>query len=402
MYGIVKTPNEGNDLLRRWLEGSANRFEENRLDEAASRDSFLAEALEGYRHLEAKDHEATLRSLNKRLSRRSRPSISWGTGLRVAAAVAVLVVAAWGVWRVTRSIDQSGSLAQDTAPMVKTEPRPSTPAPSSAPEAEKAQPPARASKAKKAAPVPSAPSSIPPGEPVKILDLPSAFKEDAEAKTSRQVDAVEYRATASRGEMSVPAGVPSMGPLAGKVTDEQGKPLPNVEIGWENQRIATRSDANGNFLIPQDSGSKTLVFLKDGKTTSFMPLEASPFTVVLGNQASPPEAMARSTAKFASPESPKATQAVKTPSPEEGFPALNSYIQRNLRYPALALQSRIEGAVAVEFSIPASGIPSDFKLLENPGYGLDLEAIRLLENGPKWIAAFPGQRYVYTVVFKLP
>lgn len=133
-----------------------------------------------------------------------------------------------------------------------------------------------------------------------------------------------------------------------------------------------------------------------------MPLEASPFTVVLGNQASPPEAMARSTAKFASPESPKATQAVKTPSPEEGFPALNSYIQRNLRYPALALQSRIEGAVAVEFSIPASGIPSDFKLLENPGYGLDLEAIRLLENGPKWIAAFPGQRYVYTVVFKLP
>ncbi|MBK7477692.1 MAG: TonB family protein [Haliscomenobacter sp.] len=87
---------------------------------------------------------------------------------------------------------------------------------------------------------------------------------------------------------------------------------------------------------------------------------------------------------------------------KEDSPAFNAYIQRNVRYPALALQSRVEGAVAVEFSIPAAGIPSDFQLLENPGYGLDLEAIRLLQNGPRWIAAFPGQRYVYTVVFKLP
>ncbi len=394
----MKTQKEGNDLLRRWLEGSANRFEENRLEEAASHDPFLAEAVEGYRHLESKDHEASLRTLNKRLSRRSRPSIFWATGLRAAAAVALLVVAAWAVWRVTRPLGPPDSVAQNVAPLVETEPEPSTPAPSRTPEAKKAPEAAIASKTQKATPGKPAPSPMPSKEPVKILDLPSAFKEETEAEASREGEATAFRSAASQA----PATKPLPGALTGKVTDEQGNPLPNVDIGWENQGLATRSDANGNFLLPQDSGSKILVFLKDGKTTSFMPPETSPFTVVLGNQASPPEAMARSRAKFASPESPKAAPVVKTPAPEGGFPALNNYIQRNLRYPALALQSRIEGAVAVEFSIPASGIPSDFKLLENPGYGLDLEAIRLLENGPKWVAAFPGQRYVYTVVFKLP
>ncbi|MBK8042076.1 MAG: carboxypeptidase-like regulatory domain-containing protein [Haliscomenobacter sp.] len=394
----MKTPNEGNDLLRRWLEGSANRFEENRLDEAASHDPFLAEAMEGYRHLESKDHEASLRALNKRLSRRSRPSISWATGLRAAAAVAVLVVVAWAVWRITRPLGPSNSLAQDAAPLDKIQQEAPAPAPSSTPEAKKAPEPAIASKTKKATPAKPAPSPMPSEEPVKILDLPSAFKEETEAEASRKEEATAFRSAASRA----PAIMPLQGTLTGKVIDEQGNPLPNVDISWENQGLATRSDAEGNFLIPQDAGSKTLVFSKDGKTTSFMPREGAPFTVVLGNQAGHSVAMTRSTAKFASPESPKAAPVVKTPAPEGGFPALNNYIQRNLRYPALALQSRVEGGVAVEFSIPASGIPSDFKLLENPGYGLDLEAIRLLENGPKWVAAFPGQRYVYTVVFKLP
>ncbi|MBK8878151.1 MAG: hypothetical protein IPN74_06255 [Haliscomenobacter sp.] len=133
----MKTPKEGNDLLRRWLEGSANRFEENRLDEAASRDPFLAEALEGYRSLASKDHEETLHVLNKRLGRRSRPSISWSTGWRVAAALAVLVVVAWAVWRVSDPFGQSDSLAQDTAPLTKTQPAPQRQLPSSSPEEKK-------------------------------------------------------------------------------------------------------------------------------------------------------------------------------------------------------------------------------------------------------------------------
>ncbi|MBK7477691.1 MAG: carboxypeptidase regulatory-like domain-containing protein [Haliscomenobacter sp.] len=316
----MKTPKEGNDLLRQWLEGWANRFGENRLDEAASRDPFLAEALEGYRSLASKDHEETLHVLNKRLGRRSRPSISWSTGWRVAAALAVLVVVAWAVWRVSDPFGQSDSLAQDTAPLTKTQPAPQEPASSEALEEETKTAPPIASKAKKARPVKPAPAPIPSEGPVKILDLPTAFKEEAQPKASRQEEASEYRTTASRGEPPVPAAVALADPLAGKVTDEQGRPLSNVEVGWENLRIATRSDANGNFLIPQDSDSKTLVFRQNGKTTSFTPQQASPFTVVLGNQASPPEAMARSMAKSVSPESAKTALAVHTPAPEGGFP----------------------------------------------------------------------------------
>lgn len=392
----MKKVKEGNDLLRRWLEGSANRFEEHRLDKAAEQDPFLAEALEGYRSLAPKDHEATLRIVEKRLSRRSKPYIVLGAGLRIAAAMAVLLGAAWAVWQVSRPARPSDSLAQDTTPLVETQPEQKTPEASPAPEVKPPPAPVIALKEKKVSPALPAPPASQPEGPVKILDLPTAFTEEADMKASRQAE----RTAESKGEVAAAA---FSGLLTGKVTDEQGNPLPNIEVGWENLRLTTRSDQNGNFLIPQEPGANTLVFLQNGKSTSFSPpQQAYPFTVVLGNQAGPSEAMARSLAKSVSPESPKTVPAVRTPVPEGGFPAFNVYILRNLRYPALALQSRIEGAVVVEFSIPASGIPSDFQLLENPGYGLDLEAIRLLENGPRWTAAFPGQRYVFTVVFKLP
>ena len=77
-----------------------------------------------------------------------------------------------------------------------------------------------------------------------------------------------------------------------------------------------------------------------------------------------------------------------------GQEALQRYMQKNLRYPSLALRNNIEGKVYISFTVMADGSVADVQVLKGLGYGTDEEAARVVKNMPAWK---PGQQNKHAV-----
>ena len=89
------------------------------------------------------------------------------------------------------------------------------------------------------------------------------------------------------------------------------------------------------------------------------------------------------------------------PSFPGGARELMKYLNKNLRYPALAKETGIQGKVFITFVVEKDGSVTDVSVLRGIGGGCDKEAIRVVESMPNWI---PGrQRNVLVRVrFNLP
>lgn len=69
-----------------------------------------------------------------------------------------------------------------------------------------------------------------------------------------------------------------------------------------------------------------------------------------------------------------------------GMDAWAKYIQRNLRYPAIAQEEGIQGKVFLSFVVEKDGSITDVKVIRGIGYGCDDEAVRVIKKSPKWKA----------------
>jgi len=63
-----------------------------------------------------------------------------------------------------------------------------------------------------------------------------------------------------------------------------------------------------------------------------------------------------------------------------GSQALKKFIQTNLKYPAQAIKSRIEGDVFIKFKVNPMGEVFSAKVVSGIGYGCDMEAIRVVNK----------------------
>ena len=77
------------------------------------------------------------------------------------------------------------------------------------------------------------------------------------------------------------------------------------------------------------------------------------------------------------------------PQPQGGFHAFMTYLSKNMNYPNLALRTKVQGKVFVQFVVNKDGSLGDFKVVKGIGAGCDEEAIRVLKSAPKWI---PGKQ----------
>ena len=84
------------------------------------------------------------------------------------------------------------------------------------------------------------------------------------------------------------------------------------------------------------------------------------------------------------------------PIPAGGMAGWSSYLSANLGYPTTARRKGIEGTVIVAFVVNTDGTVSDFELLRGIGGGCDEEAIRIVENSPKWTPGMQGGQSVRT------
>jgi protein TonB len=67
-----------------------------------------------------------------------------------------------------------------------------------------------------------------------------------------------------------------------------------------------------------------------------------------------------------------------------GEAALHQYIAKSIKYPVIAQENGIQGRVYVSFVINAKGEVTNIKIARGVDPALDKEAIRVIQNMPKW------------------
>ena len=91
-----------------------------------------------------------------------------------------------------------------------------------------------------------------------------------------------------------------------------------------------------------------------------------------------------------------------------GMSELMKFIQKNMRYPKIAIKKAIEGRVICQFTVTKDGSIEDIIVVRGLHKSLDKEAVRIIKKMPKWK---PGKnyksevqdfKYTIPVTFKLP
>lgn len=67
-----------------------------------------------------------------------------------------------------------------------------------------------------------------------------------------------------------------------------------------------------------------------------------------------------------------------------GMKAWTKFIQKNLRYPPMAMDQGKQGKVFISFVVEKDGSVSNVTVVKGIGYGCDEEAMRVISKSPKW------------------
>lgn len=84
-----------------------------------------------------------------------------------------------------------------------------------------------------------------------------------------------------------------------------------------------------------------------------------------------------------------------------GEAALLAYVNKNVKYPSIALEQELQGTVLVRFVVQKDGSVGDVKVLKSLSKECDREAIRVVKSLPRFTPARMQGRAV-PVYFKLP
>lgn len=72
---------------------------------------------------------------------------------------------------------------------------------------------------------------------------------------------------------------------------------------------------------------------------------------------------------------------------QNGFRGTENYFYSQMKYPLEALVENIQGTVRVSFIVNENGDIRDAQIVDGLGYGIDEEALRVVENMPNWHSA---------------
>lgn len=89
------------------------------------------------------------------------------------------------------------------------------------------------------------------------------------------------------------------------------------------------------------------------------------------------------------------------PSFKGGTSALNSYLSKSIRYPTMAQEEGIEGKVIIQFVVDRDGSISNPVVVRSAHPQLDKEALRVIQNMPRWEPGRQGGKAV-RVKFTVP
>jgi len=85
-------------------------------------------------------------------------------------------------------------------------------------------------------------------------------------------------------------------------------------------------------------------------------------------------------------------------SPVGGWNNFKQYLRSNLRHPAEAGGGKVSGRVVVGFTVNADGSLGDVRVLKSLSRATDAEALRLVQQGPRWQPAKAGPQPVRVTI----
>lgn len=195
--------------------------------------------------------------------------------------------------------------------------------------------------------------------------------------------------------------------INGQVLDPAGAPLKGVLVVTPGERVGTVTNDNGQYKILLDDNVKDLQFQRTGFAPQrvSLPDNGDFISVTLGESSATIAQLSETSAqvrnrKKANPQVTGTLSEDNVAQPMVSSRRFERYLQRRLQYPEEALEKGITGEVVLSFSILPNGDLKDIQTLQGPGAGLNQEAIRLLQEGPKWRITNSDDKNI-TIIYRL-
>jgi TonB family protein len=418
--------------IEKYLKGELTPAEMFALEEQALRDPFLAEALEGASQIKPHELEADLKKLQHtladRVQRKPEKVVAfWVWPARIAAGLLLLIVSTIVVVTLTtrhspeedlalnkpsnpaaeNQDDEKGHTLSDSIEKgddkLLSQSKPTeavtTPAPRDEP-SEAAEIPAASPVIEKEAP--RSPTETRSNDKAKIVDE-SIEEEIAQANPQPAAAAGELKKSEA-GRMSVRKKDSRKESAAGAATDrsaqdeaipdrivkgqvvaKDGTGLPGVNVMVKGSNLGTVTDAAGNYQISIGRDASSLVFSFIGFTAAEVPATQLDKPIQLNEDLTSLSEVVVTGYGVSTSDDSETTYEMAAPA--GGRRAFKQYLEKNLRYPAVAMEKKVEGKVTIQFTVEATGQLSDFKVVKGIGSGCDEEVIRLIQQGPTWAPA---------------
>jgi periplasmic protein TonB len=160
--------------------------------------------------------------------------------------------------------------------------------------------------------------------------------------------------------------------------------MPRVTLETEKEpiRIVPPSDSSVQIGNKNIEGEKTTAYIPPSVPTVSLP--------------PPPEKNDKKVV-----EDPEFIVVEQQPEFKDGLKALYRFLSDNIKYPAVARESSIEGTVYVGFVVGRDGTIRDVAVKRGLGGGLNEEAVRVIQLMPKWNPGKQNGKAV-SVAFTLP
>jgi TonB family protein len=189
---------------------------------------------------------------------------------------------------------------------------------------------------------------------------------------------------------SAGADAPAGKTISGRVLDAAGQPLPGVTVLLKGTTQGTVTDQEGKYSLPLPPGleAATLAYNAIGYTGQEKKVSAQDLAAVDVSLAADTRSLSEVAVMGYGKDSKSAAAA--DASPVGGWNHFKQQLQANLRHPAEAGGRKVSGRVVVGFTVNADGSLGDIRVLKSLSPATDAEALRLLQQGPRWQPASAG------------
>jgi hypothetical protein len=372
--------------LKKWIDGSLTAREEQQLEQAARKDGFLRDALEGLRSQPGEEHELRLSRLRKKIqpSEKERPKgMIIPLALRRIAATALLVLALGSIWWLNRPATEQVSMTDpaeierpveteaEAIPKEEIQEAPPKPPTIETPQiAEKKQAPSTTS-----TPEPSTPTQTPQN-----YHFEEATIEQTEEAPPPAVADRPPRQVLPRTSPTIPQAEEAF-PLESirvRIIDPTGQPVAGAIILNQRGEQAAISDAAGNFKRePQYRLNNALSVRHSNYADTTLEISSPPAEQVVLTMRREAATMAKRSRREVDRQQPL---------PVGGF----DYFRRDSEaYQAFFAGRQVAAyPTTVAFTVYPLGRIGDFEVLSTVSDAQANRVVAYLQQGPKWV--LPG------------